>query len=542
MRSAAALDTNFTVDFEERIDPIEVAVKGMLTHLTSEAEERVRRRAPIERRWLEDLLQYHGTYDAETQMRLRSNPGTQSKVFLNLTRPKCNALVARLIDLLFPTDDRSWGIQPTPVPDLSAHAERSMQSAAELEAKAEEAEAEAEANPQEPEAPALVDSAKEMRAEAKTARSVAEQHHNVLEEAKTRAELMAHEIDDILKESRYQAEARDAIEDGVKLGLGVMMGPLPSEQGRASWQTGEDGLYALQTIEDTAPRSVRVDPWCFFPDPDARTIEECEGVYIRHMMNRKMMRRLAKGPGFDKDAIRRLLRGKPRTVAPDYINSLRAITGDESTALNEEYQVWQYVGPIAAEELQAAALRFGDEDLADEINQDDPLEEIQAILWFCDGELLKLGIYPLDSGESLFSVFCLERDESGILGAKGLPAIMRDEQSVVNAAWRLMMDNATLSAGPQIVIDDQNITPADGSYALRPYKVWRSKGRLQAGQQSFVVQNINSNQGDLAAIIQMTRDFIDEVTSLPQIAQGEQGSNVTKTEHGMALLMNSAKV
>ena len=40
----------------------------------------------------------------------------------------------------------------------------------------------------------------------------------------------------------------------------------------------------------------------------------------------------------------------------------------------------------------------------------------------------------------------------------------------------------------------------------------------------------------------MSKQFIDDMASMPAIAQGEQGSGVTKTAQGMALLMNSTNV
>lgn len=81
------------------------------------ADERVAGRIEIEKRWLEDLYQYNGKYDSETQSRLAAS-ASKSKVFVNITRPKSNTIEARLVDMLFPTDDKNWGIDPTPVPRL----------------------------------------------------------------------------------------------------------------------------------------------------------------------------------------------------------------------------------------------------------------------------------------------------------------------------------------------------------------------------------------------------------------------------------------
>ena len=85
--------------------------------LHTEVMERVKMRRPIEDRWLRNIRQLNGKYDAATQTRLDQQAG--SKVFANITRKMSNTAESRLLDILFPTDDRNWSIQPTPIPYLA---------------------------------------------------------------------------------------------------------------------------------------------------------------------------------------------------------------------------------------------------------------------------------------------------------------------------------------------------------------------------------------------------------------------------------------
>ena len=57
----------------------------------------------------------------------------------------------------------------------------------------------------------------------------------------------------------------------------------------------------------------------------------------------------------------------------------------------------------------------------------------------------------------------------------------------------------------------------------------------------FQVFNIPNNQQQLAGIIEIAKEFADEETSMPLIAQGEQGA-ATQTLGGMSMLFNSANV
>ena len=104
------------------------SVLAIANALEKEADDRVAKRDPVEKRWLEDLAQFHGKYDEKVSTDLRDDK--KSALFINQTRPKTNVMESRLSDMLFPTDDRNWGIGPTPVPELTVEAENAAQDAA----------------------------------------------------------------------------------------------------------------------------------------------------------------------------------------------------------------------------------------------------------------------------------------------------------------------------------------------------------------------------------------------------------------------------
>jgi hypothetical protein len=173
----------------------------------------------------------------------------------------------------------------------------------------------------------------------------------------------------------------------------------------------------------------------------------------------------------------------------------------------------------------------------------DPLMSVNACIWFCQGEILKFALYPYDSGETIYSVFNLVRDEASIFGY-GMPAIIRDPQSALNGAFRAMMDNAGVSSGPQIIIDTQNIEPEDGDYLLKALKIWKAKNGIQKENPPFQLFHIETRQVELANIIMLCERFIDNMSAVPQVIQGQAGEvgtqNAQNTATGMALLHNSA--
>ncbi|MEM7528845.1 MAG: hypothetical protein AAF416_14405 [Pseudomonadota bacterium] len=501
----------------------------------SEAERRISRRKEQEERWLEDLEQYHGVYPHETLENLRETK--RSKLFFNLTRVKTNAWSARLEDMLLPTDERNWAIRPTPVPMLADDAAQALR-------EAQAAAAQAKQQVEQGQDPAAAAEATGLMQKAEQA----EELRGIIDEAEKRSEAMMEEIDDLLVESQYQAAYRDVIQDGCKVGTGVLKSPVAPDRPRAKWRKDpESNVYQLMDDGSDDPAAYAglrwVDYWSFFPDPEARHMGESESDFERHLCNAKRLRELARTPGFDPDAIRRLLsRGAPRNTDTSYLTSLRSITGESDRIEGKWWSVWEYSGPLDSDDLMTLYEYQGDAEGMAEMQDADPLVEQRVVMWFCDGELLKLSPYPLDSGESLYSVFCLEKQDGSIFG-KGVPRIMRDQQDMLNAAGRMLMNNSGISTGPQVIIDQSTVTPANKSWVIEPMKVWLKKGgQADPSYKPFEIVNIDNRTEELVALIQLAEKHIDDVTALPMIAQGEQGTGVTKTAQGMAILMSSTNV
>lgn len=493
-------------------------LRMLVARLDRLAQEQVARKAEIETRWLEDLRNYHARYSSDAEQRMKDEGG--SALYVGLTRAKTNAWESRISDMMFPTDDKNWGVSPTPVPSLTEVARAAADQAKQLTAAANDALQQGQPTDQ-------------IVANAEAAAETAAAAKREMDEARKRAAAMENEIEDQLVESKYNQHYRRAILDTVKLGTGVMKGPMRSARRSRQWQRGPDGVFALIEIENIVPEFRRVDPWSYFPDMSARTPDEAEFEFERYLYTAKDLRKLAKQPGFDADAIRRILRNKPKEAVPSYMPTLRGITG-KSDPVSDRYICWEYHGPLEPADMEL----FGDEF--------DPLEEQRVIIWFCDGELIKAGVHPLDSGDSLYSVVNFEPDDTCVFGF-GVPYLTRDSQAAVNAAWRMAIDNGALSMGPQVVVDRSQIEPSDGDWTIRPKKLWFKKSGSIPNARPFEVYDIPSRQGELFNIISLAMQFIDIETNMPVFAQGEPGSRSStpagaNTVGGLSILMNAANV
>lgn len=516
-------------------DKLQERFRGVLSGLEAKAREWAGRKQPIEQRWLEDLRQYHGHHDEETQKRLlaaQRKGQPRSSAFINQTRPKTNAMSAKLMDMLFPTDEKAWAIEPTPVPELVAEAEQAVEAARKARTEAMLADQDG-ADPAAIEAVQQKASALDKAANDLKARQ---------DEARGRAMHMEREIEDALVQCRWPSEARDVIEDACRMGAGVVEGPVLNDRVRARWVSDGAGGWVMEHQSSPKPALRRVSPWDFFPDPDARTIHEASGCFVRHVMTKRTLRRLALLPGVDPDAVRRLLQRGPQEQTPAYIADLRNISGEQQAPTEPRYVVWRYVGALEPEDVRTLAEGAGDAAMAGLAGELDPLAELPVVVLFCDGELLRIDPYPLDAAEPLFHIFRLEADEATVWGY-GIPWMIRSPQRVLNAAWRAMMDNAGVAAGPQVVRSSKAKTE-DGTNELRPWQVWTydDQDPTGSGRKPVDLLQPSMNQEPLANIITMAMQIIDQMVSMPTIQQGEQDSNTPKTVGGMALLMSAGNV
>jgi hypothetical protein len=250
-------------------------------------------------------------------------------------------------------------------------------------------------------------------------------------------------------------------------------------------------------------------------------------------MTAREVRQLAKNPGFQIEQIRKLLKEESNThrSSSDYLDQMRAISGLQTLADDTRYEIWEYHGPMDKEDLIACG--------CEEYDEDDPMDEAEGVVWFCGPYVLKAIINPMESDERPYSVFCWEEDDTSIFGF-GVPHQSRNPQRVINSTWRMILDNGGLSVGPQIVMDNEQIEPADGVWEIRGGKVWWKKGGVSNIDQAFKLFDIPSRQGELERIFLTAMRLIDEETSTPMTMQGEHAPHLPDTARGMSILMNNS--
>jgi hypothetical protein len=553
--------------------------------LSKQRDEWVRDRYSygVDKRWLEDEDQYNNKDNiakAASQMMTSVEQGypvtTQmakphrSTVFIGMTRQKTNAAEARVADILLPTDDRNWGITPTPNPYLMnmLKDERPATDAGPVGQQMGQqqglpapqggmapppqggmapsqptmAPPGIPAPPQPGMAPEAPTGLAAMAMGPQGPQQVTDQAgqpmrmkdiaREVMNLANKKAEAMQREIEDQLIECDYNGELRKMLHDAAVFGTGVIRGPIVTNRTRKAWQPYTDAqgqqVHQIEIVEELAPASFRVDPHNVWPDPACgENIHHGKGVYEREQITAKQIRELAKQPGFMKSQLRKVLEEGPKRSHT--MEELR--DDDQRDVARDLYEMWTYWGEVEHDDLDAAGVDAGDKD---------ELKSVSACVIIINSTVVKAFLNPLEGGDLPYDFYVWEKVANSVWGY-GIPYLMRSQQKVLNAAWRQMMDNAGVSSGPQIVMKPNVIQPADKQWQLSSRKIWYATDDVDDVSKAFATFEFNSHQAELSGIIKMATELVDQETGVPTILQGEKGA-APDTVGGMQMLMNSANV
>lgn len=484
---------------------------SLAIELERKLSDTIYQRGQIDIRMVEDLRNYHGQYDPQTLKHMEDSE--TAKVFIKLTRAKTNAGESQLVDLLFPNDDKNWGIKPTPVPQLVE-----MLDDKETPFKVGDVEYQDE------------------QGNTITNADVAERKQEIINAACAK---MEKQISDQLVETRYNAKCREVIHDACVVGTGIIKGPVVlGKTDRAYVKDKESGAFMTVRKLKFTPGCEVVRPWDFYPDMSGSSIDEAEFVFERRFMSKKQIRGLVNRKGFPAKQVQKVLEMTANQTQhrSTYMDDVRILAGLSDTLNDTRYETWEYHGPIQRSVLEEIGVL---DEQTEEEKKNQVGDEVDAIVFYCGGIVMGAKVSLMDYSQDMpYRCYNWELDDSSIFGY-GIPRMVRDEQAIINSTWRMILDNGAITSGPQIGLNKKLVSPQDGNWNLRPRKFWNIDGNLQDIKQAFSAFEFDSHINDLSQIYQTARVLFDEVSGVPMLQQGEQGQ-ATQTLGGMSMLMNAA--
>lgn len=511
--------------------------------LLEEFGQAVLQRRDTEERWLQDLRQYRGQYDPEV---LAAIGPVRSKAFVRKTRVKIKTIDSRIADLLFPAGaDKNWTIEPTPKPSLAPEKRAEikqalMQMAGQQQQMAMQAQMQ-QAQAQAQQAGGQAQAMPQPQPQQMPQPTVSEDQIDAvaIEFAKAASKAMSKTIEDQLTEAGYKEACISAIHSGHLYGTGILKGPLVDRRVRTRFeQNKQSGKWTPVSEAYITPFVEAVPIWRWYPDMTASKLDDCRYVYERHIMSRHKLAELAdRKRSFDSGKIIEYISTHPRgEIRGLYIDNEIKIIGDRLAAqssVDGQYEVLERWGWIPGEDLVQAGV---------EVPEGRTHEAFFSNIWLLpNGEVIRAVLQPINGVTWPYHIYSFDEDETSIF-CEGIAAIMRDDQTNLNAAVRMILDNAALTSGPMLEIASNLLSNYDSIDDIYPWKVW-IRNQQSPGTQAIRAIELPSRLPELRAIAEMFETSADETTAIPRYMTGENvSSGAAGTASGMSMLMGAANI
>lgn len=484
-------------------------------------------RHEMEDRWLHDLRQYKGRYEDAEWKRLKEDK-RRSKIFSRMTRRKVKAYDSRMMEMLFPAGkDRNWSMHSTPEPDVvMTEVTQSMIQQRQMMLFQDQVQQLSKQRNMPPEqvAQTLQQGGYVPELDQEELRRIA------IAVSRSTCDRMSNTIADQMVEVHYKQNCKRVLHSGHVFGTGILKAPLAIKQQRPKWQF-MNGQWSMAMNEVLMPYIEWVPIWAWYPDPAARCIEDIEFCFQRHVMTKKQVADLTKMPSFNQMLIAYYLREYPNGDAEHQnfeerldVQNYGTISMDKRT--ERRYEVLEYWGVLNAEQLRDLGI------------EQDPMESYWVQVWMIGHFVIRFGAAPIQGMDHPYHLYYFEQDESSIWG-EGVPAIMRDDQTALNAVIRAMMDNMASTVGAQYEVNTDLLHPSERVREVWPNRVWFRRGDSRYPAIRSI--EVNSRLQEFLALKGTFETQIHENT-LPPYMQGQASGSASRTATGLSMLMGSANL
>ena len=489
-----------------------------------------------EQRWLKAYRNYRGLYGSDVQF----TDSEKSRIFVKVTKTKTLAAYGQIVDVLFGNNKFPLSVNPSVLPDGVAE---SVHINIDPNADAAGNALSAAMSTPAPK-PYLIDGDTPLQPgetlsdlQARLAgmeEKLAPVSEKIVEgdgttqttvtfhPAMVAAKKMEKKIHDQLQESGATTHLRSMAFEMALLGTGVMKGAFAVDKEYPNWN--EDGEY--DPIVKTVPECDHVSIWDFYPDPEAKDMDEAEYVVQRHKMSRTQLRKLKTRPYFMDDGIQNAI-----DKGPDYTQKYWEMTmeDDDTQPTSERWEVLEFWGYVDTKLLEEHGV-----DIPSELSD---LDEVNCNVWISNGEVLRFVLNPFKPTRIPYYAVPYEHNPYSFFGV-GIAENMDDTQTLMNGFMRMAIDNAALSGNLIIEVDETNLVPGQ-DMSVYPGKVFRRQGGAP-GQAIFGTKFPNVANENIQ-LFDKARVLADESTGFPSFAHGQTGvSGVGRTASGISMLMSAA--
>lgn len=406
---------------------------------------------------------------------------TASEAFVQVTRPRVQTAQSMLVPILMPPGAPAWTVDCSPEPDF----------------------------------PGRDKMVRDMLADEVPEEEI---HKQILIRAQYAADRLALKVNDGLTEANTKSKYQRLVNDACVYGSGCAIGPFVEEKKSKS----------------ITPEWEPASPFDIYPDPSARSIEDCEYVIHRSMMSAVQLRKLRKKAGFYAEAIDEVLKNSDGTYTPQWWeDQINLANGkDNNYSYKGRYEILVRYGWVSGKDLREQ----GRDIPADQLE-----EQAMMIVWTCGHKVISIRPSKLHADRIPVYIVPYQIKPLSPWGV-GIPEMMFDSQDGINACERAKYDNMALSSAPQMIVDPSRVHLDQSPLEMARKKIWAIK-TSEANNLGDPVQfkTIDCRFDQIQLVQDKAMAFTQEQTAIPNFLMGMAGEGVhNRTAEGATLQFNTA--
>ena len=470
--------------------------------------------------WSERLLAalrtFNGQYDPQKLQDLKKFGG--SEIYARLIAQKCRAARSLLRDVYL-GEDRPWAIRPSADPDIPPtilqNIDKLMQSEAQMVAQNQQG------RPPDPS-----DTAERKRALLESAKEAAKK------KATEQARDSEDKIEGLLREGGFYHALAEFLVDLPIFPFACLKGPVVKVIPTVVWPPNGGQPTVVQQPKLTWNR---VSPFDLWFTPGVADIENAN-VIEKLRITRAELNDLLDLPGYNQDEIKAVLDEYGRGGLYDNWDTTDAeravLESRENPAWNRSGMIsmMEFNGNVQGRVLQEYGLAVPDE-----------LRDYSIQAWVVGSHVIKAHLSPSPRQRHPYFITSFEKVPGTPVG-NGLTDLLSDLQEAANGTLRSLINNLSISSGPQVVVNDSRLSPEENGEDMYPWKRWHVRND-PVGNSNQPPIGFFQPQSNAQQLIQVFQEFVsiaDDVSAIPKYVGGQAGSGAGRTASGLAMLMGNA--
>lgn len=466
-------------------------------------------------RMLAALRSFNGQYDPTKLAEITKWGG--STVYARLIAQKCRAASSLLRDIYL-GQDVPWSLLPPKNPEVPADILAKIDQLIKAEAQ----------------------QVAQQLGQPPSPSDLGERKRNLIEQASDAAKRKAAQqardstdkIQDILNDGGYYHALAEFLVDLPIFPFACIKGPVVKVIPTVVWPPGGGPPIIKQVPKLTWNR---VSPFDIWFTPGVADIENAN-VIEKLRVTRAELNDLLDLPGYNTNEIRAVLDEYGRGGLYDNWDTTDA---ERSVLEQRENPAWNRSGMISMMEFNG--------NVQGRILQDyglavqDELRDYHVQVWVIGAHVIKCHLSPSPRQRHPYFITSFEKVPGTPVG-NGLTDLLQDLQEAANATLRSLINNISISSGPQVVINDDMLAPEENGEDMYPWKRWHTRNdpMTSAGKQPISFFMPASNAQTMIEVYSKFVDIADDVSAIPKYVGGQAGGGAGRTASGLAMLMGNA--